>query len=254
MNMKKAKTPTTLTRLFGTIAIGGGVLAASLMSSAAQAACEQTSGKTISGIYIPAHTLDESKSDRSSVFITLKQTGCELQIKNSVVEQYLNYTPAGKFLSKTKVTNGGVWKFDLSGAKKAVIPQQYITANSNDPRSIAMTKSLEVYTKLKDDGKVHFTVLFDFEHAGAIVKMSAEADVEFSEGQTSYGFSPQKFSGSMNLVYPGFKFQIVPSAQLAEKTGARNLIIANGANWLLEALQPQINDALQATNFFFMRK
>ncbi len=251
---KPSKKTPAMTRLLGTIAIGGGVLAATISGSAAYAACELPDGKTLSGNYVPAQALNDSKSQNAAVFITMKQNGCELSVKNSIVESYLNYTAAGKVLTKTTTTNGGIWKFDLSGVKKAVIPKQYIEANSHTPKSAAMTKSLEVYTKLKDDGKIQFTILFDFEHAGAIVKMSAEADLNTSMNQTSNPRTNQVFSGQLYMGYPGFKFQVVPSAELAERTGARNLIIANGANWILEALQHEINDALQSSNLWFMRK
>jgi hypothetical protein len=228
----------------------------SMFSSNAHASsCLLPDGKTMSGTYVPTSLLNDSSS-RTSTLVILEQNDCELKIKSSIIETYINYTTDGKLKPVTRKSSGGTWTLDLTGRKPAVIPKEYIRANNNEPESVAMTKSLEVYSTLQPDGKLALKILFDFAHAGTIVRMSAETSMEFMFGDGwSYATRPEKYSGMLRMSsYPGVKFRVVPSNELAERTGARNLVITSGVNWLLEALEPQINSMLHSNDLSFMRR
>ncbi|CAN5598706.1 hypothetical protein BH10BDE1_BH10BDE1_20320 [soil metagenome] len=242
-----------ISKVLTTLAIAA--LGSIAVVNANAASCMLPDGKSMSGTYVPTSMLSDVPS-RSSTLVILEQKDCELKIKSSIIESYINYTSDGKLKPVTRRTSGGVWKLDLTGQKPAVIPKEYIRANSNEPESIAMTKSLAVYSTLQPDGKLALKILFDFAHAGTVVRMSAETSLEFMFSENwSYGSRPEKYTGMLRMSsYPGIKFRVVPSNELAERSGARNLVISSGVNWLLEALEPQINSMIHSNDLSFMRR
>jgi hypothetical protein len=247
MKMKTHKNK--MTKLFGTIAIGGGLLAASLISSAAHAACDMKTDP--SGRYIPSEMLGKSRG--SMVLTTLTKKGCTLEMKSVNVDTIHEYN-GGKFVTKNVRSSGGVWKFDLTGSKKAVIPHEYVKANAIDETTVKMTKSLEVFTTLNADDSITLKVLFDVERAGAVVRMAVETKLHFTAGNYSAGESKDLFSGVMNTMKGDTKISVIPSKGLADSAAARNLVIAHGANWLFEAFQEEIESILGMYRLSYYRK
>lgn len=245
---------TTVTKLLGTIAIGGTLAAGILASNVAQAAsCELANGKSISGTYMQTSFFNGAKSDGGAVAV-FEQNGCELRITTSSIHHYFEYDlKSGKMKSKTHKHSGGTWILDLSGEKKAIVPKEYIKANSINPTATAMTKSTEFYSKLQPDGTLELKVLFNLEHDGAVVKVQGTMPVNFYVGDLYYADTKTRFSGQISAYNP-IKFRVIPSKELAEKTGARNLVIAHGVNWFLEAFENQLSYLLRSYELSFLRK
>lgn len=229
------------------------LLVASVFSINAKAgSCELKDGKTLSGTYIQATTLGSAPS-RSSISFKMDQRGCSLSVKPTVIENWNSISEKGSIIPKVKKITQGTWHFDLTGEKPAVIPQEYIQANSHKSKDAAITKSLEVFTKINDEGELEVKTYFNLSHAGATVKMLAESTYQIYSGSISFGNSKQEFTGSMSLKYPGVKFSVVPDAKLEAETGAKNLAIRTSANWLLELFQPQISSALHYWDLYWAK-
>lgn len=254
-NVKK----NSVTKLLGTIAIGGTLVAGLLASTSAHAAsCELADGKTLSGNYIQNSMLDKSKSS-GGLTMVMKQNGCELRVTGSAIHTYMEYIFDAKNPSNSKtkpVTRkypGGTWILDLSGQKKAVIPREYIQANAINEQTIKMTKSLEIYTTLEADGKLQVKALFDFDYDGTVVKVQVTTSLNFYAGNVSYAENVQKFSGHITS-YDPVKVRVIPQPGLAENRDARARVIAYGANWFLEAFENQMSSMLRIYELSFMRQ
>ncbi len=243
-----------ISRFLGTIAVGGTIVASSMIGSAAHAACDLRQSADLSGQYIPAELL--GKSNGSTSLVTITKKGCTLEMKATNVDTMYDYS-GGKMTSKLVRSSGGVWKFDLSGKNKAVVPGEYIRANDINPETRKMTKSLEIFSTLNSDDSITFRAYFDVERVGAVVRMSIEARLHFFAGNvyvdtSGTGKGSTLFSGAVSMGET--KISVVPSRGLSDNAAARNLVIAHGANWLLEAFREDLDGLLGKHRFSFYRK
>lgn len=231
---------------------------ASVPSLASAANCERADGKSFSGQYLQRPLVSGAKAD-SGMALTIQQKGCQLTVDGSILSTWFDVGSDNTVKAKTQKTKSGRWILDLSGEKPAVIPPEYIAANSRTAAAAAMTKSLEVRTKLNDRGDIDVTVRFDVEHDGAKVRMQVEGSFDFYLGETYTGGYPdgssmRKHAGSLHLGYRGIDVSVVPDARLEEETGAKNLAIRTSANWFLSFARPFINSILNTSVVDFLKQ
>ncbi len=164
------------------------------------------------------------------------------------LNQYF-WVESGKANFREYSSTTSTWILDLSGEKPAKIPREFIKANSNDPKSAAMTKSLEVRSKLNDDGTITIVASFDVENLGTTLRLSNSVVFELRDGPIYAGTNRTPFSGYINLQYPGIKVTAAPV-----KNSPRSLIFASGVTWLFDVLNVPLNEALGAPAFSLFRK